>query len=84
MLKDFLIRWNKEKNERQKLQGVYLVFGSVFVIIAGVITFINVTAGYTLVWAGLILLGAFVLNGLVWHFMDSAVLRNLKQTTRKK
>lgn len=81
---EFLRKWNTSKTERQKLQDVYLLFGVCIVTISGLITFINVNLGYTLVIAGLALLGAYVLNGIAWHLLSSAVLSKISSKTKKK
>ena len=86
---EYLQNWNSSKNERQKLQGVYLVLGSVIVIVAGLVTFLNARAGYVLVSGGFIMLGAFLINTISWHLLSSIFLSQLKtkkisKTTAKK
>jgi multisubunit Na+/H+ antiporter MnhG subunit len=77
-------RWNTTKNERQKLQGVYSGFGVVIVLLAGVVTFLNVQAGYTLLNVGLVFLGVFLLNAVAWHLLSSIFLSQLKSKPKKK
>lgn len=81
-----LRRWNTEKNERQKLQLAYSIVGCALVLLAGLVTFLNASLGYGMLWVGLVLLAAFLLNGVAWHLMASALLPKLKQkpTPRKR
>lgn len=81
---EYLRKWNATKNERQKLQDAYLLFGILAVIVSGLITFLNVKLGYTLVMIGLALLAAYVLNGVTWHLLSSAVLSKLVSRSKKK
>lgn len=81
---EYLRKWNTAKTERQKLQDAYLLFGVVFVIISGLITFLNYKLGYTIVMAGLILLAAFVMNGICWHLLSSMILSKIGSRPKKK
>lgn len=80
----YLRKWNASKTERQKLQDTYLLFGIVIVLASGLITFLNVNLGYSLVVIGLVLLAAYLLNGVVWHLLSSAVLSKLGGKPRRK
>lgn len=81
---NFLEKWNTTKTEREKLQGVYLVLGSIIVLLAGLFTFVNPVVGYGLVTVGLILLGAFILNGIAWHLLSSIFLSQIHSRPKKK
>lgn len=83
-ISEYLQKWNTTKTEREKLQGVYFVSGSVIVILSGLLTFINASLGYSLVVIGLILLGAFVMNGVAWHLLSSIFLSKMKTRPKKK
>lgn len=83
-LSEYLQNWNATKTEREKLQGVYLVLGSVIVLLAGLFTFINASFGHNLVVVGLILLGVFVMNGVAWHLLSSIFLSQIKGRPKKK
>lgn len=79
-----LRRWNATKTDREKVQTVQLIVGAVLVLLAGMITFLNVTLGYGMLWVGLVFLGAFFLNAVTWHLMASALLPKLKAKPARK
>lgn len=81
---EFVRKWNATKTERQKLQDVYFVLGVSIVIISGLITFINIRAGYALVTVGLLFLAAFAGNGIAWHLLSSIILSKLGSRAKKK
>lgn len=81
---EFLRKWNTTKTERQKLQDTYLLLGVVIIVISGLITFLNVKLGYTLVMIGLTLLGAYVMNGIAWHLLSSIILSKISSRPKKK
>jgi len=81
---EYLRKWNSSKTERQKLQSIYLIVGIVIILISGLITFLNVTLGYTLVMSGIVLLTIFVANGIAWHLLSSIFLSKLGSRPRRK
>lgn len=81
---EYILKWNATKTEREKLQGVYFSLGSVIVLLAGLLTFVNTTLGYSLVSIGLVLLAAFVLNGVAWHLLASMILSKISTKPKKK
>lgn len=81
---EYLRKWNTTKTERQKLQDTYLLFGVVIVIVSGLITFINIKAGYALVMIGLALLAAYAMNGIAWHLLSSIILSKISSRPKKK
>lgn len=83
-MQDYIQKWNTTKTEREKLQSVYFVLGVVIVLASGLLTFLNPALGYSLVSIGLILLAAFVLNGVVWHLLSSIFLSKISSRPKKK
>ena len=81
---EYLRKWNATKTERQKLQDTYLLLGIVIIIISGLITFLNVKLGYSLVMIGLALLAAYSLNGIGWHLLSSIILSKINSKSKKK
>jgi multisubunit Na+/H+ antiporter MnhG subunit len=81
---EYVQKWNTTKTEREKLQGIYLTLGSLIVVVAGLMTFINATIGYNLVTIGLVFLAAFILNGVSWHLLSSIFLSKIPSRPKKK
>jgi hypothetical protein len=86
-IKDFLITWNADRNERAKLQHAYIVVALATIVIAGLVGLVDDAAGKFLVSIALFALGAFVANVVVWAMLYSLVITKLpsrKSTTSRK
>ena len=83
-IQEYIQKWNATKTEREKLQSVYFALGSFIVLLSGLLTFVNPTLGYSLVAVGLVLLGAFVMNGVAWHLLASIFLSRINSRPKKK
>jgi len=81
---EFIRKWNAAKTERQKLQDVYFLLGVVIIVVSGLVTFINIELGYTLVMIGLVFIAAFIINGVSWHLLSSIVLSKFSGRPKKK
>jgi cell division protein FtsW (lipid II flippase) len=74
LLQSFLREWNKETNERAKLQRAYIALVAIIIIIAGLITLVNADLGHLIVTvAGLLALACFT-NAVLWALLKSFVI----------
>ena len=69
-----LRNWRALTPDRLKLQHVYLAVGVASVILAGLIGLINYSTGQRLVSFGLLSLGMYVINAIVWALVDGLLL----------
>lgn len=70
-------RWNSATNEREKLQHTYLTIAIATIVVSGLVSLVNVTLGRRLTVVALVAIGAFLLNFIVWHLVNSAVASRL-------
>lgn len=87
MLQDIqksLNRWNGSTTERQKLQHTYLAIIVIGILVAGVVSLVNVDQGRRLTYIALTALATFIMNAIVWNLINSAILSKLTTRTTKK
>lgn len=73
----FLREWNTSTSERQKLQHAYLVLIVLLAFVAGIISIVDGNASHSVMRTVLIIAGAFAVNGIAWHLLNSFVLFRL-------
>jgi hypothetical protein len=73
----FLREWNTNTSERQKLQHAYLLLIVAVTFVAGIVSVVNGAASHNLMRLVLVIVGAFVVNGVAWHLLNSFVLFKL-------
>jgi hypothetical protein len=73
----FLREWNTNTTERQKLQHVYMLLIVVITFVAGLISLTNGVASHNLMRVALVAAGTFVVNGVIWHLLNSFVIFRL-------
>ena len=76
-LKQALIGWNCQKDQRHKLQQAYLAAVFVGLILAGCLTLLNIQQGrlIAMVAAGFALI--FLVNGIAWALLEAFIAPNL-------
>lgn len=80
-LRDALTAWNKEANERQKLQSTYVAIVVVLLVVAGLVSLVNYDLSQKLLLAVFAAAGLFVINLVVWALLQSLVLLPLERST---
>lgn len=81
LIHSFLREWNKESNERAKLQRAYIALVAVIIVIAGLITLVNADLGHLIVsLAGFLALACFT-NAVLWALLKSFVIDRI--TTKR-
>ena len=84
---EILINWNKKNNERVKLQHAYFALIIALVIIAGLVSLLNVETGRQLLIIGSVIGVVFVVNAVAWALLESFILRKVatkpRSTTKK-
>jgi hypothetical protein len=83
--RNFLISWNKTKDDRTKLQQAYLIVVAISVVTGGLVGLLNVQYGQMFLRFAAGLLGLFVLNAFAWAVLHTFVLQKLpKNISRRK
>lgn len=83
LILDTLNSWNRSKSERQKLQHTYAVLSLLVVLIAGVVSLINVNLGRSILLIAVVSLATFCINSLVWNLLQSSLLDKLSSKPKK-
>lgn len=73
--------WNRNNNERTKLQQAYVVGALGLLVAAGLIGLINYDLGQQLTTVALITLGVFFINLVAWTLLHGLVLLPLSVKT---
>ncbi len=77
IIKQLLIDWNSEKNQRIKLQQAYLVIVVLMAIASGLVTLVNLSLGRTIIMSAAILALVYVVNGISWLVLDMIVSKKI-------
>ena len=77
IIKQLLIDWNSEKNQRIKLQQAYLVIVVLMAIASGLVTLVNISLGRTIIMSAAILALVYIVNSVSWLVLDMIVSRKI-------
>ena len=77
IIKQLLIDWNSEKNQRIKLQQAYLVLVVLMAIASGLVTLVNLSLGRTIIMSAAILALVYVVNSISWLMLDMIVSKKI-------
>ena len=77
IIKQLLIDWNSEKNQRIKLQQAYLVLVVLMAIASGLVTLVNLSLGRTIIMSAAILALVYVVNSISWLVLDMIVSKKI-------
>ena len=77
IIKQLLIDWNSEKNQRIKLQQAYLVIVVLMAIASGLVTLVNLSLGRTIIKSAAILALVYVVNSISWLVLDMIVSKKI-------
>ena len=72
-----LLEWNRTSNDREKLQHLYLLIVVLSVIVAGIVSLVDNTAGQDLLVITLAAGAIFIVNAVLWSLLDSTVVARL-------
>jgi len=82
-LRNAIIEWNRNTNERQKLQHAYLTIAVAVLLLAGLVSLIDSQSGQDLLNVSLFAAVIFIVNTLVWSLMDSMVVTKLSNRRKR-
>lgn len=79
VLKQLLLTWNSERNQRLKLQQVYFSLAIVLAIVAGLVTLLNVYVGQVLIIVAAFIGMVYVTNAVSWTVTDMIVAKKISE-----
>ena len=82
IIKQLLITWNAEKNQRLKMQRAYFILVILLAVASGLITLVNVAVGRSLIMVGALIALVYIVNGLSWMIFDMIVGKKVDQLTK--
>ena len=82
IIKQLLIDWNSEKNQRIKLQQAYLVIVVLMAIASGLVTLVNISLGRTIIMFAAILALVYIVNSISWLVLDMIVSKKIDLITK--
>lgn len=82
-LRTSLIEWNKKHGERAKLQYAYFVAIIALVVVAGLMSLLNVELGRRLLALAAVTGIVWLVNAVAWALLQSFVLTRLSAATRR-
>lgn len=85
-LKDMLVQWNDNYNERAKLQHAYIVLSLAGIVVAGLVGLLDYNASRAVLRICFAGLGIFGVNAIAWALLFSLVVNKLpsnKRSSRK-
>ena len=69
-----LQQWNKNNDERAKLQHGYVAFAIITIVAAGLVGLVDYGLGQSLTTVALLALGVFFVNLITWTLLNGIVL----------
>ena len=77
IIKQLLIDWNSEKNQRIKLQQAYLVLVVLMAIASGLVTLVNLSLGRAIIMSAAIFALVYIVNSISWLVLDMIVSKKI-------
>ena len=77
IIKQLLIDWNSEKNQRIKLQQAYLVLVVLMAIASGLVTLVNLSLGRAIIMSAAIFALVYIVNSVSWLVLDMIVSKKI-------
>ena len=77
IIKQLLIDWNSEKNQRIKLQQAYLVLVVLMAIASGLVTLVNLSLGRAIIMPAAVLALVYIVNSISWLVLDMIVSKKI-------
>lgn len=79
----YLTQWNKDTDERVKLQYAYAFGGAALLVIAGLIGLFNYSLGQFLLPIALAAIAIFFINAIVWALLTAFIFLRLERPAAK-
>jgi hypothetical protein len=79
-----ILEWNRNTDDRQKLQHAYLTITIIIVLIAGLVSLVDPQSGQDLLIVSVAAAGIFLVNAVLWSLLDSVVLARLSNRRKKQ
>lgn len=83
-IKESLVKWNANSDERVKLQHVYIVLALGLLLVAGIIGLMNRELGQNILVVAIVSAGMFLVNAVTWALLQSALLARIPRRTSGK
>lgn len=85
LFKSLLLTWGNEKNQRIKLQQLYIILTFIGLAVAGLLTLLNASLAHLAASFSGMMIVAFLINAISWGLLEAFILPHLpKQTVDKK
>ena len=78
-----LLEWNRTSGERQKMQHAYLIIVILSVIVAGLVSLVDVQSGQDLLLVSVVSGGIFLVNAVLWSLLESVIVARLSNRRKK-
>lgn len=79
IIKQLLLNWNSERNQRIKLQQVYFSLAIFLTIVAGLVTLLNAYVGQMLVITAAFVGTVYIANAIFWIVTDMIVAKKISE-----
>lgn len=83
-MREILIEWNKANSERVKLQYAYGILATLLLVLAGLVSLVNYSLGYSILAIAFGFTVIFFVNAIGWVLLDAFILSKLPKSPRKK
>ncbi len=83
LITHILINWNRQENQRHKLQQAYFASVMALAMVAGLTTLVNITLGQYIIILAAFLAAVYLTNGLIWALLDAFVVGKVKSLDKK-
>lgn len=84
-MNELMSKWNKSNSERVKLQYAYGVLALLLLVLAGLVSLVNYSLGYSILAFAFGFTVIFFVNAVAWVMLEAFILNKLPKTsTRKK
>ena len=81
-LSESLKLWNKNNDDRAKLQHAFLFLTIALVVLAGLIGLLNIELGQNILGLALVAGGVYLINAVAWALLQSFVLTHISSNRR--
>ena len=84
----YLVKWNKNTDSLQKLQGAYGTLAVFTFLVAAIVSLLDQNLGQSVLFLAFVLGLTFIGNGVIWALVRTFVIPHVEKsktaTTRKK
>ncbi len=83
-LRNALLEWNRETDDREKMQHAYVVIVIFSVLIAGIVSLIDQETGEDILKVTLVAGAIWIVNAVLWSLLDSMLVSRLVGRRKKQ